>query len=112
VDVIDTSDGMPSNQANGATWPAGWQHRNGQLMFPTVAGLALIDPELAGRDAGGPPAVVFEQVMVNGNRLPLQGSFHLLAPTNRLSISYVALAFASPHKLRYRYRLLGFEEQW
>lgn len=112
VDVIDTSDGMPSNQANGATWPAGWQHRNGQLMFPTVAGLALIDPELAGRDAGGPPSVVFEQVMVNGNRLPLQGSFRLQAPTSRLTISYVALAFASPHKLRYRYRLLGFEEQW
>lgn len=112
VDVIDTSDGMPSNQANGATWPAGWQHHNGQLMFPTVAGLALIDPELAGRDAGGPPPVVFEQVMVNGSRLHLRDSFRLSAPTNRLSISYVALAFASPHKLRYRYRLLGFEEQW
>ena len=112
VDVIDSSDGMPASQINGATWPAGWQHADGQLMFPTGQGLALIDPELAGRDALAVPPVVFEQVMVNGNRQPLQAAYRLLQPTNRLSINYVALAFASPHKLRYRYRLLGFEEGW
>ena len=112
VDVIDSSDGLPASQINGVTWPAGWQHADGQLMFPTGQGLALIDPELAGRDALAVPPVVFEQVMVNGNRQPLQAAYRLLQPTNRLSINYVALAFASPHKLRYRYRLLGFEDGW
>lgn len=112
VDVIDSSDGMPSSQVNGATWPAGWQHRDGQLMFPTGRGLALIDPELAGRDRNAVPPVVLEQVLVNGVRQPLQAAYRLQQRTNRLSITYAALAFASPHKLRYRYRLLGFERDW
>ena len=112
VDVVDSSDGMPSSQVNGATWPAGWQHRNGQLMFPTGQGLAVIDPELAGRDRRQVPPVVLEQVQVNGIGQPLRGRYRFTEPTNRLAIQYVALAFASPHKLRYRYRLQGFEQQW
>lgn len=112
VDVVDSSDGMPSSQVNGATSPAGWQHSSGQLMFPTGMGLVLIDPELAGRERTILPPVVFEQVLVNGLRQPLQASYRLQQPTNRLSITYAALAYASPHKLRYRYRLLGFEQDW
>lgn len=112
VDVVDDSDGMPGSQINGATWPAGWQHTDGRLMFPTARGLALVDPELAGRDRQLPPQLVFEQVMVNGERLPLQASYRFTAPTNRLVVSYVALALANPHKLRYRYRLEGFDQGW
>ena len=112
VDVVDDSDGMPGSHINGATWPAGWRHADGRLMFPTAHGLAMVDPGLAGRDRLQRPQLVLEQVLVNGERVPLQDSYRLLKPTNRLVVSYVALAMANPHKLRYRYRLEGFDSDW
>ena len=112
VDVVDSSDGMPSTQVNGATWPAGWLHSDGRLMFPTGEGLALIDPDLAGRGNQRLPPVVFEQVSVNGQRQVAASAYRLHPQTSRLSISYVALGYATPRKLRYRYRLAGFDKEW
>ena len=112
VDVVDRSDGLPGSQVNGATWPAGWRHRDGQLLFPTGMGLVAVDPALAGRNRQAAPQVLLEQVSVNGENLPLQADYRFTAPTTRLSISYVALALATPHKVRYRYRLDGFDTDW
>lgn len=112
VHMIDRSDGMPGDQCNGASMPAGWRASNGALLFPTSAGLGLIDPKVAGRHDGKVSPVVFERMMVDGVEWPPQPSHRLDPGTRRLSVSYAALNFRSPNKLRYRYRLSGFDADW
>jgi len=112
VHVVDRSDGMPGNQGNGASMPSGWRADNGALLFPTSAGLGLIDPRIAGHDDGRVPPVVFESLAVDGVEQPLQAGLQLGPGTRRLAVGYAALNFRAPDKLRYRYRLHGFDAGW
>ena len=112
VHVVDRNDGMPGNQGNGASMPSGWRTGNGALLFPTSAGLGAIDPRIAGRDDGKVPMVVFESLQVDGVDSPLQASLQLGPDTRRLVVGYAALSFRAPNKLRYRYRLHGFDAGW
>lgn len=112
VHVVDHSDGMPGSQGNGASMPAGWRASNGALLFPTSAGLALIDPDIASRHDRRVPPVVFESMAVDGNVRPPLSSYRLDAGTSRVAIGYAALSFRAPDKLRYRYRLQGFDNDW
>src|SRR5690606_28799547 len=112
VHVLDRSDGMPGSQGNGASQPSGWLAREGQLLFPTSAGLAVIDPhaEVTGR-AGAPP-VAFERVTVDGQVQPLRPLLTLQPGANRLAIGYAGMSFRALDKLRYRYRLQGYDQDW
>jgi diguanylate cyclase (GGDEF)-like protein len=114
VHVVDHSDGMPGNQCNGATMPAGWRMRDGTLLFPTSAGLAMIDPAGTGEAADRPkaPPVAFESIAVDGAQQPLEPNLRLEPGANRLAIGYAGMSFRAQGKLRYRYRLHGFDQDW
>lgn len=112
VHVVDQSDGMPGNQCNGATMPAGWRGRDGTLLFPTSAGLALIDPATPGGGRVAGPPVAFESIVVDGVQQPLDARLRLLPGANRLAIGYAGMSFRAQGKLRYRYRLHGFDQDW
>ncbi len=112
VHVVDHSDGMPSSQANGASSPAGWRTADGQLLFATSAGLALIDPRRVDhrRDQTAPMAI--ESVGIDGAQQPLRSHYLLPRDVERIAVSYSGLGFRAPDKLRYRYRLEGFDTDW
>ncbi|WP_429002493.1 two-component regulator propeller domain-containing protein [Xanthomonas sacchari] len=112
VDVVDRSDGMPSGQSNGSSAPAGWRSRDGVLLIPTSAGLALIDPALPGRRNVRAPSLLISRVQVDGVAQPLRSDYRLQGGVARLAIGYAGLSFRSPDKVRYRYRLQGFDRQW
>jgi len=62
--AYNKSDGMPSAECNGGRWPAGVKTRDGKLWFPTMEGVAMIDP--AGVKANTqPPPVVIEDMHIN-----------------------------------------------
>lgn len=112
VHVIDRSDGMPGSQCNGASMPAGWRGMDGTLLFPTSAGVALIDPSSAGSGRVGGPPVAFESVTVDGVQQRLAPALRLSPGANRLAIGYAGMSFRALDKLRYRYRLHGFDPEW
>lgn len=111
VHVIDRSDGMPGSQVNGASQPAGWLARDGRLLFPTSAGLAVIDPA-AGDGRNGAPPVAFERITVDGQPQPPGRALRLQPGANRLAIGYAGMSFRALDKLRYRYRLHGYDQGW
>ncbi|MDZ7755433.1 hypothetical protein [Rhodohalobacter sp.] len=43
--LFDVSDGMANHEANGGVFPAGWKMENGEIWFPTMQGIAIINPE-------------------------------------------------------------------
>ncbi|HUH89495.1 MAG TPA: diguanylate cyclase [Lysobacter sp.] len=112
VELVNRSDGMPSSQNNGASWPAGWLLDNGALMFPTAAGLAVIDPDLAGGRARRELPVVIERFAVNGIPQSVRSGYRVGADAGRIVIAYVGLNFRAPDNVRYRYRMHGFDREW
>ncbi len=112
VHVVDRSDGMPGSQCNGASQPAGWLARDGSLLFPTSAGLALIDPSSAGAVRATGLPVAFERVSVDGVQRSPGKRLQLSPGANRIVIGYAGMSFRTPDKLRYRYRLQGYDTDW
>lgn len=88
--------------------PAVAKDEAGRLWWPMAQGLAWIDPTTVDRQATGPPAQV-EGWLVDGAASDVQV---LPAGTLRLEIDYTALGFRAPHRIRFRYRLVGFDPEW
>jgi ligand-binding sensor domain-containing protein len=104
------ADGMRDRECNGVADPAGWRTRDGRLWFPTGKGLAVIDPaHLHERE---PPRALIDSVRVNGRVQPEAGPLVLPAGGPRLEIGYTAPALRGPERLRFRYRLDGYEPEW
>ena len=108
--VFDESDGMVMRECNGG-FPGGYRSPDdGRLWFPTIAGVAVVDPRA--RSTRPPPPVVIERFSVDNEELPL-GQKHVLSPgAQRLAFAFTALSFVAPGKTRFRYRLGGFDQAW
>jgi diguanylate cyclase (GGDEF)-like protein len=113
VEVIDHNDGMPSSQGNGASSPAGWLTQEGLLWFPTAGGLALIDPDRADGNVHQRKApLAIESVEIDGSPQPMRAVYALPAEVERIAVAYAGLGFRAPDKMRYRYRMEGFDADW
>jgi len=105
-----TADGMKRRECNGGNL-GGWKTRDGRLWFATVRGVAVIDPADFHLNTA-PPPVVIEQVTVDSVSLPRQERA-LLAPGKRsFEFHYVGLSFFAPEKVKYKYKLEGYDSDW
>ncbi|HEX3760956.1 MAG TPA: two-component regulator propeller domain-containing protein, partial [Kofleriaceae bacterium] len=108
--VYGEADGMRDRECNGVADPAGWRTRDGRLWFPTGKGLVIIDP--AHLRARGAPTALIESARVNGRLQSTTGPLTLPAGSTRLELGYTAPALRGPERMRFRYRLEGFEQDW
>jgi signal transduction histidine kinase/ligand-binding sensor domain-containing protein/CheY-like chemotaxis protein len=104
------SDGMGSDQCNGATQPAGVRLRDGRLAIPTVAGLSIIDPADLHLNRV-PPTVVLREVLVDGKPFDLRHST-LPWSASRYEFHYDGISLLAPELVHFRYRMDGFDRQW
>lgn len=119
------ADGLPSIECQGGFQPSGCKSRDGRLWFPTVKGLAALDPTAVVQNPLSPP-VVIEEIAIDGAvRQPKPG---FIGPNNpaggwpttviippgkrRIDFSYTALSFTAPGEVRFKYRLEGLEPDW
>ncbi|HEX8352905.1 MAG TPA: two-component regulator propeller domain-containing protein, partial [Pyrinomonadaceae bacterium] len=105
------ADGLPTNDCSGGTQPAGWRSRDGRLWFPTSKGVAVVDPARLGRNRTPPPVVV-ESLVVDREARPLAGEVELQPGSRAVEFHFTALSFVDPSKVRFRYRLEGFDRDW
>jgi hypothetical protein len=109
--AYDTADGMKESECNGGFQPAGWKTRDGRLWFATVRGATVVDPaRLPGRPL--PPPVFIEEVVADHETAPLPGPVRFAPGKGRFEFHYTALSFAAPERLRFRFRLEGFDPDW
>lgn len=85
--------------------------RDGALWFITNSGLARLDPRLVVRNAV-PPPIVIRAVNADDTAYAPRGVVSLPALTRTLRIDYTALSLAIPERVRFRYRLDGWETEW
>jgi ligand-binding sensor domain-containing protein/signal transduction histidine kinase len=84
---------------------------HGNVWFSLNAGLSVVRPGRADREAE-PPVVQVDTVLVNGNPIPLRGLVRIPASQRRIVIDYSALSLATADRIRFRYRLDGFDHGW
>jgi signal transduction histidine kinase/ligand-binding sensor domain-containing protein/DNA-binding response OmpR family regulator len=110
--VYGTGDGLKSAECNGNVWPAGWRAHDGRLWFPTMKGVACVDPDRMHTNPYKPPVVV-RRVLAGRREVDLQGD-HEVAPGGgaQLEFQYIALSFVSPGRVRYKYMLEGYDREW
>ncbi len=109
--ALGRADGMPADQCNGASSPAGWHARDGRLWFPTVRGVVVVEPGRLRRNLLPPPVVV-DAVVAGGRVLSPAGAAELPGGTGKLEVRYDALSFLVPSRVRFRYRLEGWDASW
>ncbi len=110
-------------EADGVTVRHFWVHsgartRAGELLFGGTGGLVLIDPPRLSRSTYQPPLVVTD-VRIDDTEIPA-GPFNggqpatLVVPgrANAFAVEFASLDYAAPQRLRYRYRLVGFDAGW
>ena len=109
--ALGRADGLPTAQCNGASSPAGLRDADGRLWFPTLKGLVGVDPARLRSNTTVPP-VVIHRVLVDGRPVAGVSPVELPPRTGKIEIHYDGLSFQAPEKVRFRYRLEGFEASW
>jgi signal transduction histidine kinase/ligand-binding sensor domain-containing protein/CheY-like chemotaxis protein len=109
--VYGTEDGMKSSECNGSAKPAGTRTRDGRLWFPTIKGIACIDPNRIAENKLAPP-VVIDHVYIDQKPYPADQQTVVSPGGGELQFSYTGLSFIAPENVLFRYRLEGFDRGW
>jgi diguanylate cyclase (GGDEF)-like protein len=110
VRIFGRGDGMVSSQATAPSNGPLLAH-DGQLWFPTRAGLAVVDPRHLTRDTI-PPVVHVEHVAADGTPLPMGATVTVPRGTARFEIQYTGICTRAAQLVRFRHRLAGFDRDW
>jgi len=120
---FDTDEGLPSIDC-APTKTGICKDRHGRIWIATARGVAMVDP--AGwkqqQRSLSPPPVLIEQVAVDdtpvkptttGRRAQTPVPHYLVpAHSQRIEIQFTGINLTAPEKMRFRYRLEGFDDAW
>lgn len=109
--VFGKETGLLSIECNGGNQPSGWRSTIGRLWFPTTHGVSIIDPRHVGVNRV-PPPVVIEKIIINGKQYPVSKRIKVPPGRNNLQIHYTALSFIVPTKIRFKYKMVGYDKKW
>lgn len=107
----DETDGMTSRETNGGGQPAGWKARDGKMWFPTIKGAVVVDPQTV-KINETPPPVVVETALANKKNVGNPAKIELSPDNTDLEVRYAGLSFVAPEKVRFKYRLEGYDKDW
>jgi signal transduction histidine kinase/ligand-binding sensor domain-containing protein len=110
VAAYGVADGMRINECSSGH-PAAVRTADGTLWFATLRGVSVTNPEHA-EENRLPPPVAIENVTIDDQAAPATGQVSVEPSHTRLSFHYAGLSFVAPSRVRYRYRLEGFDSDW
>ena len=110
----DEADGMLNIECNGGRLPSAIKTKDGKFWFPTMGGVAIVDPN-AERVNPLPPKVVIESVSLDRKTIApqlLQSTIELKPGQSNIAIEYTGLSLIKSEQIKFRYKLEGLEENW
>lgn len=105
------SDGMNSAETNGGFQPSTIQDTNGNIYYPTVAGVAVVSTRDFFRNETLPP-VYIESIRNSESEIPLSSSITIPYNTPYLEINYTAINFNEPKNVNFKYKMEGLNDEW
>ena len=105
------AEGMKSRECNGGFQPSGARTRDGKLWFPTTKGIVSIDPGALKINPVRPGAII-EQVVIDAKTLDGAAGVRAAPGKGQIELHYTAPSFVAAERVRFRYRLEGFDKEW
>ena len=107
------SDGMPTIECSEGLQPAGCKTPDGRIWFSTSKGLVAVNP-LDVKTNPLPPPVQIEAMLMDDKPVswPPGAPIQIPPGNHRFEFQYTGLSFVDPDKVRFKYRLNGFETEW
>ncbi len=104
---------LPNLQGNYGFAPGNTRSTDGRIWFPTRSGLVVINPNQFTPNHLVPP-VTIERILVDSQPIGLRhGAGAILPPGHRkIEIEFTALSFIAPENIAFRYRLIGWDDNW
>jgi signal transduction histidine kinase/ligand-binding sensor domain-containing protein/ActR/RegA family two-component response regulator len=111
--LYGVSDGLRNVECSFGTSPSVTRSVDGRLWFPTIAGVAAIDPSRIRYGAVAPPVSV-EAMLYDGapGRQQGEGGFTFAPGHGGLEVHFSAASFVAPKQVQFRYKLEGFDRDW
>ncbi len=107
--ALGQADGMKSAECNYTGPSSALKLKNGQLWYPTLRGIVIVEPSKVKRYMK-PPVVVVESLKWNTGQTS-QAKGAVLPPGSRdFEFDYTAFFYHSPKMTQFRYQLVGFDE--
>jgi signal transduction histidine kinase len=112
---LDYRDGLEPPGQQIRPLPSATAGTDGRIWFASEGGIAWVDPRRVRRNALPPPVRL--RALTAGGRNYVAGealgdTVRLPPRTSALSLAYTAYSLAVPDRVRFRYRLEGFEDTW
>ena len=104
-------DGMLNVECNGGRQPSSMTDDRGRIWFPTIEGIAIVDPE-AIRSNPIPPPVAIESIELDRQTVPTSDKISLNTSQSQLDITYTGLSFLKSDQIRFKYKLDGLDDDW
>lgn len=111
VRLFNEFDGMPNSEANGGFFPAGWKMADGRLWFPSIGGVAVVDPSRITREEKEVDIHV-QSLRVGDQRFYPGADIELPSGVYNFEIRYTSINFSDPGQIEYSYRLKGLDNNW
>ena len=84
---------------------------SGRIWISTNRGLSVVDP-IRAMNKSAPVLISVVAASAGGNAIDLARPIRLPSGHQRISFSYAGLSLSAPERVRYRYRLDGFDQDW
>ena len=104
-------DGMKTRAGNVGNQPLALRTSGGQLLFTSMNGLVVVEPDRIFPNTFVPP-VYIEKAILNKREQPLRQYAELPLGAGDFEIHYAALGYSAPEKMRFRYTLEGLDQNW
>jgi ligand-binding sensor domain-containing protein/signal transduction histidine kinase len=104
------SDGLRIGESSGGGHPAAWKAKNGALWFATLKGVAILRSDAKLNRL--PPPVAIESVSIDDQVFDPAKIDDIDPGHSRFAFEYAGLSFVAPQKVRFRYKLEGFDRNW
>lgn len=109
---LDNTEGVENIAWNGFYTPQTARMNDGRILFATTkSGLNVLDPRNLNQNTA-PPPVYIEEVTVDGRQIKQADHLSLPKRARTLHFMFTALSLVAPRKVRFRYKLEGYDKDW
>jgi ligand-binding sensor domain-containing protein/signal transduction histidine kinase len=83
----------------------------GRIWISTSSGLSFVDPKSVTLSSA-PAMVHLNSIEADGRAFAVSGGLRIPSPHQRITLSYSGLSLTVPARVRFKYRLDGFDHDW
>ncbi|MCP4214487.1 MAG: helix-turn-helix domain-containing protein [bacterium] len=109
--IYDRNDGLKSHECSRWGQHSSLKTSDGRLLFGTPGGISIIEPEHI-KINRILPGTLIQRIVVENVAVNITKNDFLFRSMHYIQFHFRASTLIAPHKIKFRYRLKGFEKKW